>query len=97
MLATREHFAIDDDPSPIGSIVCFVIAPPYRRQGVARRLLAAACDGLREQGLATAEAYPIAGAASDAHSFFGPMQMYLDAGFTVHRQGGRNTIVRKPL
>jgi GNAT superfamily N-acetyltransferase len=97
MLATREQFAIDDDPSRIGSIVCFVIAAPYRRQGVARRLLDAACDGLRAQGFSVAEAYPHPGAESDAHAFFGPMQMYLDAGFSVYREGERSTIVRKAL
>jgi GNAT superfamily N-acetyltransferase len=97
VLATREQFAIDEDPSPIGSIFCFVIAPPYRRQGVARRLLDAACDGLRAQGLTVAEAYPHAGASSDAFAYHGPLSMYLDAGFAVHREGGRNTIVRKRL
>lgn len=97
MLASREQFAIDDDSARIGSIVCFVIAAPHRRQGLARRLLEAACGGLRAQGFAIAEAYPHPNAASDAHSFFGPMSMYEDAGFTIHREGERNTIVRKQL
>jgi GNAT superfamily N-acetyltransferase len=97
VLATREQFQIDDDPSPIGSIFCFVIAPPYRRQGVARRLLDVACDGLRAQGLTIAEAYPHRGASSDAFAYHGPLPMYMDAGFTVYRESERNTIVRKPL
>jgi GNAT superfamily N-acetyltransferase len=93
----RPALAIDDDPARVGSIVCFVIAPAYRRQGLARRLLDTACDGLRTSGLAIAEAYPHPESASDARSFFGPIQMYLDAGFTLHRKTERNTIVRKPL
>jgi GNAT superfamily N-acetyltransferase len=97
MLRTREQFRIDDDPTSIGSIFCFVIAPPYRRQGVASRLLNAACDGLRTQGLTIAEAYPHRGAGSDAVAYHGPLQMYLDAGFTVYRENERNTVVRKAL
>ncbi len=94
---TGEAFVIDDDPSRIGSIVCFIVAPAYRRQGIARRLLDAACDGLRAQGMAIAEAYPHDADRSDARAFFGPLEMYLGAGFSVYRDNGRNTIVRKPL
>lgn len=96
-IESREAFAIDDDPARIGSIVCFIVAAPYRRQGVARRLLDAACDRLRAQGLTIAEAYPHHTDTSDARAFFGPLEMYLDAGFTLHRDGERNAIVRKPI
>ena len=91
-----EEFRIDDTVR-IGSIVCFVIAAPYRRQGIARQLLDAACAGFRSQGLTVAEAYPPKRAASDARAFHGPLEMYLAAGFSPYREGERYVIVRKPL
>jgi ribosomal protein S18 acetylase RimI-like enzyme len=44
----------NDEPAPdaetTGSIFCFIVAPAYRKKGISRSLLAAACDGLRERG-----------------------------------------------
>ena len=48
------------DPT-LGAIVCFVVAPDQRRQGVATTLLEAALDHLRKRGMTAAEAYPILG------------------------------------
>src|SRR5207245_8710575 len=47
--------------SDVGAIVCFVVAPDQRRQGIATQLLEAAVEHLRSRGLRTAEAYPRAG------------------------------------
>ncbi len=96
-IASRSAFRIEHDAARVGSIACFVVAAPYRRQGVARRLLDAACDGLREAGMAFAEGYPRREAESDAREHFGPLAMYLAAGFRVHQEGERNFIVRKQL
>lgn len=81
----------------IGSIFCFVVAPPYRRQGVAQRLLDAACDYLRGFGLRLAEAYPSEDPAGDAEAYHGPLEMYLQAGFHVHARSGSRAIVRRSL
>ena len=75
----------DPDAARIGQITCFVIAKPHRRSGVATSLLHAACAGLKAQGLQIAEAMPMAEASSDAQNHFGPLSMYLAAGFQVHR------------
>ncbi|MDB5035441.1 MAG: putative N-acetyltransferase [Chlorobi bacterium] len=82
----------------IGLIACFVVAKPYRGQGVARMLLSAACDGFHDQGCAIAEAYPLRNAEGEALNHFGPLAMYLTAGFQIVREdeGGR-VIVRKIL
>jgi GNAT superfamily N-acetyltransferase len=88
----------DPDAGRIGEIGCFVIAKAHRRSGVATALLAAACEGLRAQGLDIAEARPAPDAQSDAQHYHGPLAMYLAAGFTIHRKGGDGrVIVRKPL
>lgn len=86
-----------DDADRVGSIVCFVIAKPYRGRGIARRLLNAACDVLARRGLAFAEAYPRKHAESGADNYPGPLKMYLAAGFTIFREVDKRVIVRKPL
>jgi GNAT superfamily N-acetyltransferase len=76
-----------DEPEPladrIGAIACFVIAPMFRGRRIATALLAAACEGLRERGFEWAEAYPRGAVASAAESHYGPLAMYLCAGFEV--------------
>jgi len=86
------------DPGRIGQIGCFVVAKTHRRTGVAAALLQAACDGLKAQGLAFAEATPLAEASSDAKAHYGPLALYLSAGFSVVRPGddGR-LLVRRQL
>jgi len=87
----------DGHDERVGSIACFVIAAPYRRHGVARALLEAACDRFRRMGLSFAEAYPRRAADTDAHNFVGPLQMYLAAGFQPYREVGRSVVVRRDL
>jgi GNAT superfamily N-acetyltransferase len=90
----------DDEDLPvhrIGSIVCFIIAKPYRGRGIARRLLEAACEGFCQQGFELAEAYPFKGAQGDAANHYGPLTMYLAAGFEPYREVDGVMIVRKKL
>jgi ribosomal protein S18 acetylase RimI-like enzyme len=96
MLARIPDFAADD-PANTGAIVCFVIAPAYRGQGVARKLLDGACDLLRKAGMSRVEAYPPNGARSAAGSYHGRLSMYLDAGFEQVRESERYIVVRKEL
>jgi GNAT superfamily N-acetyltransferase len=94
--------ALDDEPTPdsqdVGTILCFLVEPSRRGLGVARQLLEAACDGLRKQGLHTAEANPRTSPTSAAENHFGPLKMYLSAGFTVHREDSDGSVwVRRSL
>ena len=84
-----------DPREKVGSIVCFIIGPQYRRRGIAKQLLEEACSGFEKKGYACAEAYPRRGASSDAQHFHGPLSMYLQAGFKVHREFPEFLIVRK--
>ncbi|MEO7993868.1 MAG: GNAT family N-acetyltransferase [bacterium] len=73
-----------NDPSgSIGTIICFVIGEPYRRQGLATRLLDATLDRFRVWGLREAEAFPVKESARDAGNFHGPLALYEAAGFTI--------------
>jgi GNAT superfamily N-acetyltransferase len=88
-----------EDRSTIGNVLCFVVARDWRRQGVARALLDAACAGLKAQGMTIAEGNPRGTASSDAENHFGPLDLYLSAGFAEHAldETDGSTIVRKAL
>ena len=102
----REIGGLFDEPEPladrIGAIVCFVVAPDRRGHGIAAALLKAACAGLEERGFSWAEAYPRAqtkGNADDAAAnHYGPLAMYLKAGFDACGPVGEHAVkVRKSL
>ncbi|HYM14216.1 MAG TPA: GNAT family N-acetyltransferase [Dehalococcoidia bacterium] len=96
LLDQTPEFATDE-PDATGAIVCYVISPRYRGQGLARRLLDGACDMLRARGLRWVDAYPPKAATTSARSYHGRLDMYLDAGFTHVRDAGFYAVVRKAL
>jgi GNAT superfamily N-acetyltransferase len=83
----------DPDADAIGMIGCFVVAKPFRRRGLARALLRAACDGFAAHGLRYAQAIAQRNALSEAENHFGPLAMYLAEGFSVHREDDDGTLV----
>mgnify|MGYP000851772265 FL=1 len=94
--------AFSDEPDPdaerLGQITCFVVAKEHRRTGVATALLDAACAHLRAQGLHIAEAAPKPETQGDAENHYGPMSMFLKAGFHVHKNADHGSVcVRKAL
>jgi GNAT superfamily N-acetyltransferase len=94
--------ALDDEPIPdaeqVGAIICFLVDPSHRRRGVARQLLEAACDGLRLQGLRIVEGNPRIDSDSAAANHFGPLSLYLSAGFSVYREDDDGSVyVRRTL
>ena len=89
--------ATEPELDKIGSIMCFIVAPEFRRQGVATFLLDAACMGMARLGLTIAEAYPRQAAQTDAGHYHGPLSMYLENGFEVVSEEGGVTTVRKSL
>lgn len=70
-------------PEQVGTILCFLVAPGARGQGIATALLAAACQHLQAQGLRRVEANPRPAAVGAAANHFGTLGMYLAAGFVV--------------
>ena len=79
------------------AIVCFVIAPRYRGQGLARRLLDGACDLHARSRHALAGRLPAASPRRSGGSYHGRLSMYVDAGFERVRDAGRFAVVRKTL
>jgi GNAT superfamily N-acetyltransferase len=100
----RYATAIDDPAEPVGSIMCFLVSPGYRGKGVGTALLNAACDRFCREKLHFAEGYPTINPFKRAwetpwaeENYKGSLNMYLKAGFKIHRQLERFAIVRKQL
>jgi GNAT superfamily N-acetyltransferase len=104
-LGPREEFArlqrspimkpVDD--KPVWSIVCFVVPPEHRGQGVARALLDGAIAYARKRGARLIEAYPVdkPGRSKDDAMWFGAKSMYDHAGFKeVARRRPARPVVR---
>jgi GNAT superfamily N-acetyltransferase len=94
--------AVGDPREPVGAVMCFVIAPERRREGIATALLARAESLFRELGLSFAEAYPRAlppnpAVPASASYYKGSPAMYERAGYLPHRRFERFTCVRKRL
>ena len=94
--------ALDEEPVPdahkIGTIVCFLVSPQWRGHGIASALLHAACAGFRDQGLVLAEGNPRPHATSSTENHYGPLSMYLAAGFRAARSDADGSIwVQKDL
>lgn len=85
------------DNQPVWSIICFVVPPEYRGQGVAHALLRGAIAYARKRGAKLLEAYPVdkPGPSSNESMWFGAKSMYDRAGFEeVARRKPFRPIVR---
>ena len=80
-------------------IVCFVVAPQKRRQGIARALLTAVLASFTARGLKLIDAFPFKSGASNlaADHYHGSLPLFLDHGFSVLREDEMLTVVRKML
>ena len=104
-LGPREEFArlqrspimrpVDD--KPVWSVICFVVPPEHRGQGVARALLDGAIAYAGKRGAKLIEAYPVdkPGRSRDDMLWFGAKSMYDHAGFKeVARRKPARPVVR---
>jgi len=86
---------LEEDLSKVIGLACFVVAPPYRRHGVANNLLDAVIAGAKDREAAWIEAYPHnEPEATDAGHFRGPRSMFESRGFKVVEVRQRYTVMR---
>lgn len=88
----------DGDPSgdQVVGISCFIIAPPYRRHGLAEALLDRVLADATERGASWVEAYPHnEPPEDDGDAFRGPRSMYDARDFEPIRTADRHTVVRR--
>jgi GNAT superfamily N-acetyltransferase len=78
----------------VWSVVCFFLQRPFRGQGLAKRLLAAAVAHAARRGARMVEAYPV-DSDSPSFRFMGQVSMFREAGFEeVARAGSRRHVMR---
>lgn len=85
-------------PASVVGVSCFVVAPPYRRHGVAGALLDRVIADAAGRGAAWIEAYPHTDAAkaAEAHHFRGARPMFDARGFAPVEVLERLTVMRRP-
>lgn len=100
--AARMGVALPPIPVPpheAAAIVCFVIAPKWRRRGVARALLAGALASFASRGIRVVDAFPFKAGASTAAAdhYHGPPSLFREAGFEVLAERKGLTVMRRRL
>jgi ribosomal protein S18 acetylase RimI-like enzyme len=81
----------------IASIVCYLVHPEYRRQGIAAQFLSKIEQDYRRMDYDWLEAYPGKGALSPEGHYMGPPELYLTRGFRIIRESRNHYLVRKSL
>jgi GNAT superfamily N-acetyltransferase len=86
------------EPRSVIGIACFVIAPPFRRHGVASALLDRVIADAPARGASWIEAYPHnAPKPGDAQHFRGTRAMYEARGFSPVESKPDYTVMRRPV
>lgn len=86
------------DPRSVIGVSCFVIAPPFRRHGLASTLLDRVITDASACGPSWIEGYPHnEPEESDARHFRGPRSLYDARGFQPLEVRERDTVVRRPV
>ena len=90
---------LDVPPQFAAAMVCFVIAPAWRRRGVARALVDGALESCAARGIRGVDAFPFkAGDSKTATDHYhGPMSLFREAGFEVLAEHKNMTVMRKRL
>jgi GNAT superfamily N-acetyltransferase len=104
LVRSRTIPAVDDEP--VWSVICLVVRPGFRRQGVAKGMLEGAVDFARSQGAGIVEGYPLdaqGARISSGFAYVGTVAMFEDAGFsrvmptTSSHSGVLRWVVRREL
>jgi len=92
----RTEFQSPED-NKIISVVCFVVAPGYRKKGLAGMLLKKVIEDNTGEDYQYVEAYPAPSVTSDADNFHGPLSLFLKNEFEVIKDVERFKVVRRAI
>lgn len=93
----RDYDYVDNPDDKVVSIVCFLIHPSYRRQGIAQQLLEQIIEDHSNTDIDYFEAYPKKEASSCEGNFKGPLKLYKKYGFEVHKEYDNYYVMRKQV
>lgn len=86
------------DEQPVWSVSCFFVARPFRRRGIAVKLLEGACEFAASKGASIVEGYPViprSDALPDVFAWTGVPKLFERAGFKeAHRWSAARPIMR---
>lgn len=84
------------DPASVIGVSCFIIAPPYRRHGIAAKLLDRVIADAADRGADWIEGYPYNDPeSSDPGHYRGPKHIYDSRGFEPIEQREKDTVMRR--
>ena len=86
-----------DNDIKIKSIVCFLIAPIMRRQGVATQFLERVCEDAKKEGYECVEGYPLNESTDEYANHHGPIALYYKFNFCEYKKFEYDSIMRKYL
>ena len=92
----RDYDPVDNAADKVCAVVCYLIHPDYRRQGISTKLLERVVADCANTDYDYIEAYPRKQAAS-ATDFKGPLALYERFGFEIAREHDSYYVVRKQL
>lgn len=86
------------DPASVIGVSCFIIAPPYRRHGLAAQLLDRVIEDAAHRGARWIEGYPFNEPdGGDPSHYRGPRHIYEARGFEPIEQRERDTVMRRAV
>lgn len=88
---------IDHSDDKVCSIVCFLMHPDYRRQGIAQKILEKIGEDYSLQDYDYIEAYPGKGNLSCEGHYRGPLELYEKNDFKIKKEYDDFYVVRKEL
>jgi GNAT superfamily N-acetyltransferase len=99
----REYIRLANEIKPVmqdrtvGCVICFVVDPQYRRQGVAKLLLKHAIAGFRDLGYDAVLALPVETKDNPEKLYRGTINMYREQGFEEIERHGDLSVMRLSL
>ena len=91
------EFARENTCGKTIAIVCFEIAPEYRRMGIASAFIDRVCSDAKTNGYAAVEGYPKLSDQRNDFDYQGPLALYQKAGFAEAVKENGQVIMRKVL
>lgn len=92
----RDYDLIDNPDDNVCSVVCFLINPDYRRQGISQKILEQIIYDYSSYDYDYIESYPRKEEPS-ARNFKGPIELYKKNDFRIHKEYDEYYVMRKNL